>query len=232
LDKLEEKGFILDGIFYEVSQLQILQGVFLKVEPGKICGLFGRNGSGKSTLLKIAAGQMAPSGGLTVIDSERMHKKSLKYRFTKISYLPQDSMLPKEMSVKQLIRSFPGNMSCLLEDSFISGLLGKRIGELSTGKRRYLEIQLLLSLDRAYVLLDEPFTGIEPLLIDRITDRITHLAAQGRGFLLTDHYKHYSIPIVDDAYLMINKQCRHLNLSLDLRGQLQDYGYLNDTVSA
>ncbi|HET6569157.1 MAG TPA: ATP-binding cassette domain-containing protein [Rhodothermales bacterium] len=228
LDKLGQQGLVLDGIFYEVPQLRILQGAYLKVVPGTICGLFGRNGSGKSTLLKIAAGQFAPDSGLTIIDGERLHRKALRFRFTKVSYLPQDSMLPGDMAVRRLIESFPTDSSSLSRDPIISDLLGKRVDELSVGRRRYLEIQLLLSLERAYVLLDEPFTGVEPNMIDLISERIIDAAKRGKGILLTDHYQHYTLPIVNDAYLIANRQCRHLNPMLDLRTQLQEYGYISN----
>ena len=223
---------MLDSIFFEVPRLRILQGAYLKVTPGSICGLFGRNGSGKSTLLKVASGQIAPTSGLTIIDGERLHKKDLSRRFAKIAYLPQDSMLPGDMAVKRLIKSFPGPSRHLSHDAIIVDIVGKRIDELSVGKRRYLEIRLLLSLNRAYVLLDEPFTGVEPLMIERIAEIIIAAAKQGRGFLLTDHYQQYTIPIVDDAYLMMNKQCRHLARTSDLKEQLQVFGYLRHEAKA
>ena len=222
---LEERGFVLDSIFYEVPELRILQGVYLRVEPGEVCSLFGRNGSGKSTLLKVGAGQISPSSGLIIIDGERFHKTSLRRRFSKIAYLPQDSMLPSDLKVRRLMAAFP-NAARLTKDAVIEGLLLRRVGELSGGERRYLEIQLLLSLERAYVLMDEPFTGVEPHLVDGISQVLTRAARQGVGFLITDHYHHYTLPITDDAYVMKDRQCRHLEKGRDLREQLEAHGYL------
>jgi lipopolysaccharide export system ATP-binding protein len=226
--ELENKGLVLDGIFFGVSSISILQGTYLKVMPGAICGLFGRNGSGKSTLIKVAAGQIIPDSGITVIDGENFPQKMLRRRFEKISYLPQDSMLPGDMKVQCLIDSFPGDHKNLSDDPIICELLSRRVYQLSNGLRRYFEIQLLLSLERPYILLDEPFTGIEPLMIEKISDKIVEAAKHGKGMLLTDHYHHEAIPIVSDAYLMIDNQCRHLNKSVDLKQQLRDYGYLSD----
>ena len=75
-------------------------------------------------------------------------------------------------------------------------------------------------------LLDEPFTGFAPRIIDRMAEAITEAAAQGAGILVTDHYHHYMLPLVDAAYLMIHKQCKRLDAAADLHGQLAAYGYL------
>ncbi len=226
MDKIDERALILDGIFYEVPHCCILHGARLKVVPGTICGLFGRNGSGKSTLLKVAAGEITPDSGLTIIDGERFFKKTLGRRFENISYLPQDSMLPRDMTVNDLIKSFPTTSRHVSEDPIIHAWVGRRIEELSVGNRRYLEIKLLLSLERNYILLDEPFSRIEPITIERIADLIVATAKQGKGILLTDHYYQYTVPLVNDAYVMINGECVHLNPAMDLREQLQEYEYI------
>ena len=223
---LENRGLVLDSIFYEVPGLRILQGVYLKVEPGRICGLFGRNGCGKSTLLKVGAGQVKPSSGLVIIDGVRFHKKSLQRRFEKIAYLPQDAMLPGDRKVERLIAAFP-DASHLKEDNVLERLLSNRVGEISGGERCYLEIQLLLSLRRSYVLLDEPFTGVEPQLVDHLARLLTKAAGRGVGFLITDHYHQYTLPLVDDAYVMVEKQCRRLARDRDMRVQLEEYNYLS-----
>lgn len=211
-----------------MPQLRILQGVYVKVRPGTVCSLFGRNGSGKSTLLKIAAGQISPQSGRLILDGERYHKKARRRRFRHLAYLPQESMMPADVTVRRMIRSFP-SASDLYDDSIIAPLITARISDLSGGVRRYLETSLLLSLGRKYVLLDEPFTGVEPGLIERISALITDAASNGSGVLLTDHYHQYALEIADEAYLMASKQCRHLNGSTSLRVQLQQHGYLPDS---
>lgn len=222
-----ESALVLDAIFYRVPALSILQGAYLKVNPGSICGLIGLNGSGKSTLLNIAAGQSRPSNGLTIIDGERFATPSLKRRFAKIAYLPQQSMLPRHMPVRSVIRAFPKATQALLTHDLLAPHLDKRIADLSGGERRYLELKLTLSLDRTYYLLDEPFTGIEPLIIDHMVEDIKAVASKGKGVLATDHYHQYLLPLIDDAYLMQNKQCYPLNASTDFYTQLQDYGYFS-----
>lgn len=220
---MTDSGLILDSIFYEVPQVRILQGVYIRVLPGTVCSLFGRNGSGKTTLLKIAAGQIRPRSGLLIVDGIRFHAKALRRRFQYLAYLPQTSITPDDMRVERMVSAFP-SASHLVHDDLISPRLSDRIGELSGGERRYLEAMLLLSLKRKYVLLDEPFTGVEPRLIEQISKRIEEAARAGVGVLLTDHYHQYALEVADDAYLMHNKQCTHLGG--DFRAELQRHSYL------
>lgn len=223
LGDITETGLILDSIFYEVPQLRILQGVYVRVVPGNVCSLFGRNGSGKTTLLKIAAGQIRPRSGLLIVDGIRFHEKALRRRFQHLAYLPQDSLTPGDLSVERIVSAFP-SASHLIQDELVSPRLSDRICDLSGGERRYLETMLLLSLRRKYVLLDEPFTGVEPRLIEQISKRIVEAARAGVGVLLTDHYHQYALAVADDAYLMQDKQCTHL--SGDFRAELQRHDYL------
>ena len=225
-DDAPEHGLILDAIFFEVPALRILQGAYLKVAPGQICGLFGRNGSGKTTLLKVAAGQIRPSSGLVIIDGVRLAAPQRRRRFAHLAYLPQTPMLPPTMRVETLIRAFPQPARTLLHDDLLAPLRSQRVEQLSGGERRYLALRLLLSLGRPYTLLDEPFTGMAPRIIDHMTAAIRQAAAGGMGILATDHYHHYMLPLVDTAYLMINKQCKPLNGEADLRAQLAAYGYM------
>ena len=225
MEHVTDDGLILDGIFYSVPALNILQGAYLRVAPGSVCGLFGRNGSGKSTLLKVAAGQIEANSGIVIVDGKRLYKRSLRERFSHIAYLPQDSMLPGDMKVKHLINALPGAQP-LFDDALIKAKIKDQVRALSFGQRRYLEVSLLLSLGRPYLLLDEPFTGIEPLMIDYISSLLVNAAQSGVGILVTDHYHQYLLDLAGDAYVMVNKQCKHLDGSEALRGQLQQMGYM------
>ncbi len=214
---------ILDSIFFKVPELSILEGVHLKISPGKTTALIGRNGSGKSTLIKVAAGQIQASSGITVMDGDRIHRKSVNKRFKKIGYLPQDSMLPRDMSVKRLLKSIPtsGRFS---EEKMIRKIQDQKIIELSGGERRYLEISIILSFYRKYILLDEPFTGVEPFIIDLIIEKIKREAAKEKGILVTDHMHRYVSQAADEAYLLHNKQC--YPLEGDFIEQLKRMEYL------
>lgn len=220
-------ALVLDGVFHRVPAQSILQGAYLKVRPGQICGLFGLNGSGKSTLLRIAAGQMRPSSGLTIIDGTRFHKPARRERFKHIAYLPQNSMLPSDLRVRSLLKTLPDDGSALRTDSLMKPLLDRRVEELSGGERRYVATRFVLCLDRSYVLLDEPFTGVEPRIVDRLVQHITDTATAGAGVLITDHYHQYLLPLVDVAYLMWQKQCRPLGTGDEILTRLEDVGYLS-----
>ena len=222
----EADALIVDGVFYRVPALDILKGVHLKARAGAVTGLFGRNGSGKTTLLKVAAGQIQPNSGLTIIDGDRLHKQSKWTRFAKIAYLPQESMLPSDVTGQTLVRS--AGLSPDQVPDRLSSSLNRPVRTLSGGERRLLEVALVLGLDRDYVLLDEPFTGVEPILIDASGDRIERAAARGTGILLTDHYHQHVTPLADAAYVLWQKQCYPLDGDASLHDQLVQMGYLRD----
>lgn len=219
-----ESGLILDGAFFSVKKFSILQGVYLKLDTGSICGLFGLNGSGKTTVLKLICGQIRATSGITSIDGVRYHKPSLSARFQNMAYLPQDSMVPKELKVESLIRRC-GQLSLLEGDDLLGRIRSTRIRHISHGERRYLELSLVLGLERKYVLLDEPFTGVEPRIIERMSERIRERAKAGSGILITDHYHHFVTAIAEYAYLLDQKQCRRLKG--DIVEALQRAGYLS-----
>lgn len=216
-------SLILDSIFFKVPELSILEGAYLNAESGKITAITGRNGSGKSTLLKVAAGQIRATSGITIIDGDRIHNKSLKKRYQKIGYLPQDSMLPVDITVKRLIKSLPESEK-LADDPLIQKIYNLKTIQLSGGEKRYLEIAILFNFNRKYILLDEPFTGVEPTIIDLIIDRIRDEAANGKGILLTDHMHRYISIVADKGYLLHNKQC--YNLEGNFTEELKNLGYL------
>ena len=141
---------------------------------------------------------------LTTIDGTRLHEQSKRKRFSKVACLPQESMRPPDVTVRTL----------------------------SGGERRLLEVAIVLGLERDYALLDAPFTGVEPLLINAIGGRIEEAAAQGTGVLLTDHYHQHVTPLADDAYVLWQKQCVPLNGDASLHDQLVEMGYLQADAAA
>jgi len=215
-------ALILDSIFFRVPELSILEGAYLKAKAGQITAITGRNGSGKSTLLKVAAGQIKASAGISIIDGERIHNKSLNRRFQKIGYLPQDTMLPPDITVKRLIKSL-SEPDRLAEDPLIQKIYHQKTIQLSGGEKRYLETAILFHFDRKYILLDEPFTGVEPSIIDLLIDKIHKEARSGKGILLTDHMHRYISIVADKGYLMHNKQC--YDLGEDFTQELKKMGY-------
>ncbi|MBO6575030.1 MAG: ATP-binding cassette domain-containing protein [Rhodothermales bacterium] len=197
-------SLVLDGLFYSVRELTILKGVYLEVRPGRVCGLIGRNGCGKSTALKVAAGQIRANSGITRIGDLRLHRLQRSKRFRHVAYLPQDPMLPPHLPAGKLARTAG------VEHPLLDRVHKQRVIELSGGERRLLTLLIVLSLGRPYVLLDEPFSGVEPLIIDQMIEAIRAAAVRGAGILVTDHYHQYVTATCDDAWLMVSGQCRPL----------------------
>jgi lipopolysaccharide export system ATP-binding protein len=133
-------------------------------------------------------------------------------------------MLPPDVTVSTLLTS-AGVAPTTVPDQ-LQASMDQPVRTLSGGERRLLEVEIVLGLDRDYVLLDEPFTGVEPLLIDTISQRIEAAAAQGTGILVTDHYHQYVMPLTDVAYVMWQKQCYQLDTEEPIPEQLERLGYL------
>ena len=192
---------IFDSINHSINKIKILQEIHLKVEQGKICGIFGRNGSGKSILMDIGAGIYLPSSGRVSINGKTFKKPSRSERYRKIAYLPQNSFLPQDVKVKNLIKSFPSQASELINRTKLLNLKDEKISSLSGGELRLLELLLIISLNRTYLILDEPFTGIEPLIIQEMIDLILEQRQQKKGILITDQYYRYILKISDIVYM-------------------------------
>lgn len=206
---------VFDSIFFEINKFQLLKGAYLKIEPGEITGLFGANGSGKSTLLKIGAGMYKPSSGNVFINGNEFPPFQLRKRYQYIALLAQESFIPHDVTVNKLLEIIPDLDNYSKNDELVKKILSQKISTLSGGELRYLEIKLIFSLNRDYYLLDEPFTGIEPKIIDQITNVILNNKSKGKGILLTDHYHRCVTGIVDTSYVLKNGQCRLLENAED-----------------
>lgn len=214
---------VFDSITYEISGKTILQGVFLKLQPRQIVGVFGINGSGKSTLIKIGAGLLSPSFGSVFIKGENYSFKPHIDRYNFIAYLSQESFLPNDVKVSKVLNwhAYAGS------DPFIHKYQDRLINTLSGGERKYLELFLLLLLNRQYILLDEPFTGIEPKYIEMMTDLIAKQKARGAGILITDHYYRYVAGLIDKGYYLNNGNCKEMKLENGVIKSLIEEGYIN-----
>ena len=135
-------------------------------------------------------------------------------------------MLPERWKVGKLVHAFPKSVHSVLCEPVLEKLSSQRIGQLSGGERRYLELQIILNLGRKYVLLDEPFTGISPILVEQMVRAIEVAAKSGIGIVIADHDYRSLLPIVHDAYFVSNKQCRRINAGVQLAQDLERNGYL------
>jgi lipopolysaccharide export system ATP-binding protein len=218
-----------DSICYHTGQVWILHGVYLEVNAGTICGIFGRNGSGKSTLLKIGAGTYRPTSGTVWIDGQTFPSPLKRQRYHKIAYLSQKTFLPHDMTVTRLLNAFPHQARRLVNETPLASCLHQTVGSLSGGECRLLEVLLLIALDRPYVFLDEPFSGLEPVLIDQMSALLAAQRQQGKGIVITDHYYQSVIPLLDTAYFLQHSHCESLEVTPTLAHTLQQRGYVGES---
>ncbi|MBJ6369443.1 ATP-binding cassette domain-containing protein [Snuella sedimenti] len=213
----------IDSVIKSYNGKQVLTDIYLKCETGNIVGLLGRNGSGKSTLLKILFG--------TVLADRKFIKSNGKvynkpYKETGlITYLPQDNFLPHNLKIETIVAAYLGEnrVVSFLDDQLLVKLWGQKVSSLSGGELRYLEIKLLLESSSKFVLLDEPFNGVAPVLIDTIKDLIRQ-AALTKGIILTDHDYRNVLDVANTWHIVFDgaiKQINHLD-------ELYRYGYIPD----
>lgn len=185
----------------------MLHGVLLQVDRGGVTGIFGRNGSGKTTIFEALAGQRGLDAGSIFVDGEPMEGWSRRRRFARIAYLPQRAWLPGELPLDFVARLFP-RATEILHDEILRPLRRRRIGRLSGGERRYLGFSLVASLGRPYLILDEPLSGLEPRIIERVLARIQALADEGVGVLVSDQRVDDLAPIIGRCYVLAHGRCR------------------------
>ena len=191
---------------------QILNGLYLRIDTGSVTGLLGRNGSGKSCLMNILSGELRPTTKTVRIDSVWYENLSAN----QLLYLSQKSTLPKNISVRNVLNDFK-----VLHHGFIdlfpefTSLMDQKIGELSGGERRIVEIYSLLKAESQFVMLDEPFSQIMPLHIEKIKSLIRD-AKQYKGILITDHRYRDVIDVSDSLYVIDNRTAYLINGKEDL----------------
>ncbi len=212
----------VDSLAKRYSERVILSDVYLKCLTGDIVGLFGRNGTGKSTLMKIVFGmEKADNKFVRVNDKVLLSQSQL---IKEISYLSQDSFLPNNLTVLELVNLTLNNknVDSFLNDAILSPFLSNKVNSLSGGELRYLEIKLLLNLPSKFVLLDEPFNGISPIIVQAVTELIkSH--SKSKGIILTDHDYHSVLDVANRYYLLSDGYLR----SISGRSDLVRLGYLN-----
>jgi len=198
----------VDSVMVSFDDRQILGGCYLKCETGDIIGILGRNGCGKSSLLKIIFGTLFTYNKFVRIDQivyDQPYKQG-----NLIAYLPQHDFLPKNISIKKIINIYVGDKNGrekIINDQRLKHHLKKRISELSGGELRYLEIMLLANLDVKFILLDEPFSKVEPLYKEVIAGLIREHSST-KGFIITDHDYNNIITTSDRIILITNGVCK------------------------
>ena len=210
----------IDNIYLEFETRRILSDIYLKCETGKITGLLGRNGEGKSCLMNIINGSLEPQSKSIRFDS--VFVPSPFKRPELMLYLPQFNFIPQHLSLKRIFKDFKIDFSTF-EASFpdISINYKSTLKQLSGGQKRIIEIIVILRSKTQFVLLDEPFSHIMPLHIEKIKEIILE-EKQHKGILLTDHMYNHITAISDNLYVLANGKT-HLTKELT---DIQKLGYV------
>lgn len=191
----------------------VVGGVSIDVDPGEVVGLLGPNGAGKTTSFYMIVGLIRPDSGMVMIDGEDITTLPVYERARRgIGYLPQEASVFRNLTVRENInlvwqetgqrRRANELTNGLLEQFKIMHIAETKGYALSGGERRRVEIARALTLKPKFILLDEPFSGIDPIAVADIQSMVHELKAQGYGILITDHNVRETLSITDRTYLI------------------------------
>ncbi len=205
---------VVDNIKKTFKKRMVVKGVSVNLRRGELVGLLGPNGAGKTTVFYMVTGLIKPDEGKVFIDGYDVTKLSM-YRRARlgIGYLPQEASIFRGLTVEDNIMAVlevtepsrkerKRRLDELLEEFKITRLRKSPSIALSGGERRRCEIARALASDPAYILLDEPFAGIDPIAIGDIRALVRHLTDRGIGVLITDHNVRETLDLIDRAYII------------------------------
>lgn len=181
----------------------ILKDINLDCKVGEIVGIFGRNGTGKSTLLKLIFGTIKADSILIKLNAEIISQSKV-ISSKKIGYLPQETFLPKEWKVREIIPFFFPNgddQDKIFYSKQVSSFEKTKVGQLSLGQLRYLELLIIGNLKHKFIMLDEPFSMIEPIYKDVIKSLLLEIK-ETKGIILTDHYYNDVLEVTDRNFII------------------------------
>lgn len=200
----------------EYDGRRVVNGVSINVEQGTVVGLLGPNGAGKTTTFYMIVGIEKPDEGEVLIDGRDITHMPMHERARiGIGYLPQEASIFRKLSVEDNIMAIlegtelsaqkrEEKLNELIAEFHIEHIRKSKGSELSGGERRRVEIARALATEPSFILLDEPFAGIDPIAVADIQGMIAHLAQRGIGVLITDHNVRETLSIVDKAYILNN----------------------------
>jgi lipopolysaccharide export system ATP-binding protein len=207
-----------ENLFKHYGGRKVVNDVSLTVDSGSVVGLLGPNGAGKTTTFYLVVGMVRPDEGHVRIGSEDLTHDPMHVRARKgIGYLPQETSIFRKLTVRDNIlailemlpidrRERQVRSEMLLEELGIAHLADQRAVVLSGGEKRRLEISRALAIDPAFILLDEPFAGVDPLAVIDIKKIVGHLKQRGIGVLISDHNVRETLDVCDRAYILNDGQ--------------------------
>lgn len=215
---MEEQSILSShGLVKKYGKRTVVKGTDLTVSQGEIVGLLGPNGAGKTTNFYMIVGMVKPTKGKVKMNGKNITRKAMYKRARMgISYLPQEPSVFRKLSVENNIKAIlqlqkgltrterKEKLESLLEDFRITHIRKSKGYMLSGGERRRCEIARTLASDPKFILLDEPFAGIDPIAVEDIMSIIHTLKSKNIGILITDHNVHETLSITDRAYILID----------------------------
>ncbi len=201
---------------------RVLSSVYMKCSSGRVVGLLGRNGSGKSCLMKIVFGTMKAESSSIRFNGIPLQGNYIKKQI--IAYLPQGDLLPPFITLFQAIKLYRVDFEKIeIQFPEIIDLVNHKSGEISGGQRRFLEALLVIYCPNPFCIMDEPFSGLMPLQVEKLM-RIIQEEKHKKGFIITDHLHRSIRTIADDLYVLAGGKTYKINDE----EQLLKLGYLNE----
>jgi lipopolysaccharide export system ATP-binding protein len=205
-----------DSLVKIYKKRKVVNKATVQVSKGEIVGLLGPNGAGKTTTFYMITGMIKPDAGKVFLDDEEITKIPMYKRARMgIGYLPQEASIFRRLTVEENILAVLEmtnldkearikKCESLLDELSITPIRKSKGFQLSGGERRRTEIARALATDPSFILLDEPFAGIDPIAVEDIMNIVANLKNRGIGILITDHNVHETLSIVDKGYILID----------------------------
>ena len=213
---VEEMTIEVRNLVKTFKKRNVVNGVSLHMKTGEIVGLLGPNGAGKTTTFYMIIGLEHPNAGQVYIGNQEVSGLPMHQRAAMgISYLAQEASIFRKLTVEENLMAIlemttlspaerKDRMEALLEEFHVEHVKERRGTELSGGERRRVEIARCLAIEPRFILLDEPFAGVDPIAVADIQSIIAYLCQRGIGILITDHNVRETLNIVERAYIMNN----------------------------
>ncbi|MEE9154356.1 MAG: LPS export ABC transporter ATP-binding protein [candidate division NC10 bacterium] len=207
-------GLRAEELVKAFKERKVVSGVSVAIHPGEVVGLLGPNGAGKTTTFYMILGLVRPDGGRVFLNGEEITTLPVYQRARRgIGFLPQEVSVFRRLTVREnlmaVLETLPlseaeqmKRVDDLLHELNIAYLAGTPAYSLSGGERRRTEIARSLAMSPAFILLDEPFSGIDPIAVYDIQAMLMQLKSKGIGLLITDHNVRETLQIVDRAYIL------------------------------
>ncbi len=207
-------GLVAENLVKQYRRRRVVDGVSVGIAPGEVVGLLGPNGAGKTTSFHMILGLVPPNGGRVTLDGSEITNLPMYLRARRgIGYLPQEASIFRKMTVEENLlamlemRGLPADDAAersqrLLQEFGLAGVARTPGYALSGGERRRAEIARALVSEPRYMLLDEPFAGIDPIAVSDLQGLVVRLKERGLGVLITDHNVRETLQITDRAYII------------------------------